>query len=167
MRVANCSHQRAPKLGRIQQVTEFHYLVCHVLCHCSSSLPEQANQQHTLTLCWVPPSSEFTVLLHQSSGNTVLMSPCTQCWSSSSDQDILWGYTSTRSHFALLPPQHLKEVAHLSPFFFLSHVLCIYFFILAFIWIASPMRFMIYHVVIKLRCQHRERSDLGQWEVGG
>lgn len=144
MRVANCSHQRAPKLGRIQQVTEFHYLVCHVLCHCSSSLPEQANQQHTLTLCWVPPSSEFTVLLHQSSGNTVLMSPCTR----STDPAVV---TRTSSE-VILPQEVILLDATTAPersspsFPFLLSVPCI--------------MYLFFHISLYLDCLSNEIYDL-------
>lgn len=138
-------------------------LVCLMLCHCSSSLPEQANQQHTY-----PGSPK--------QGNHKAAVP--EQWKHQDDVTLHqkhWSTVVTRISSEVTLPQEVILVdtttapERSSPCFpfLLSTPLCISFVRLAFIWIAIPIRFMIYHVVIKLQCQHKERSGLRQWEVGG
>lgn len=78
-RIANCSHQRAPKQDKIQQVTEFHSLVRHVLCHRrSSSLSDRANQEQTLLLCCVPQAGHTQSCCARVVEIIRAMSPCSR-----------------------------------------------------------------------------------------
>lgn len=119
------------------------------LLHCAGS-PKQGNHNAAAPEQW---EYHAGITLHQ------------ECWST---------VVTRRSSEVILPQEVILVDAMTEPersspsfSFLLSTPLCIYFFRVGFIWIASLIRFMIYHVVIKLQCQHGERSDLGQWEVGG